>query len=148
MPKTWILVASRDQARIFVREGLGKLSLRWDVGNPAGRLKNQDIESDRHGASTDNRMRAQQSYSTEEEARDRLLKNFYRDTLASVERDYMKEGGDRLVIAAEPRLLGIIRELLPLHLQRALSQEIPKDLWHEQAREIEARLTVSPVKGP
>ncbi len=148
MPKTWILVASRDQVRLFEREGLGRLSLRWDVGNPAGRLKNQDIESDRRGASTDNRMRAQQSYSTEEEPRDRLLRDFFRETLAAVELDFVKERVDRVVIAAEPRLLGIIRELLPNALQRALSQEIPKDLWHEQAREIEGRLTVPPVKGP
>lgn len=150
MLKTWILVASRDQVRIFVREGLGKLTLAWDVGNPFGRLKNQDIESDRHGASTDNRMRAQQSYSTEEEARTRLLKDFYRETLASIRRSFVAERVDRLVLAAEPRLLGIIRELLPDELRRALTEEIPKDLWHEQVIEIEARLGTPRIniKGP
>ncbi len=147
MLKTWVLVASRDEVRIFERQGLGKLLLTWDVGNPSGRLKNQDIESDRHGASTDNRMRAQHSLSTEESARERQLKGFFREAISSIHRSFIEHGADRLVIAAEPRLLGIIRDLLPAELRRALSQEIPKDLWHEQAAEIEARLGITPLQG-
>ena len=48
MLTTWAVIASRDQVRIFSREGLGKLRLEYEVGNPAGRLKNQDIQSDWH----------------------------------------------------------------------------------------------------
>ena len=141
MVTTWIVVASRDQVRVFSRKGLERLQLEWEVGNASGRLKNQDLESDRHGASTDNRMRAQQAYSTEEEARDRLLKNFYREFLSSLEHAFVAQDVDKLIIAAEPRLLGVLRQLLPHSLSRALSQEIHKDLWHENAEAITMRIS-------
>ena len=140
MLTTWVVIASRDQVRLFSRRGLSKLMLEWEVGNSAGRLRNQDIESDRHGASTDNRYRGQHAYSTEEEARERLLKDFYREIFAKLEHDFVTQKVDRLVIAAEPRLLGVIRQLLPASLDRALTQEIRKDLWHEQADSIGGRL--------
>ncbi len=140
MLTTWVIIASRDQARLFSRNGQGKLALEWEVGNPAGRLKNGDINSDKHGASTDNRFRAQQAYSSEEEPRERLLRAFYRSIFAKIEHDFAARRVDRLVMAAEPRLLGILRPLLPPALDRALTQEIHKDLWHEGADAISDRL--------
>lgn len=140
MLTTWVVIASRDQVRVFSRQGLGKLSLELELGNASGRLRNGEIESDKHGASTDNRFRAQHAYSTEEQARDRLLKDFYREVMHRLEHDFTARRIDRLVIAAEPRLLGILRELLPPSLERALTQEIRKDLWHERGEEIGDRL--------
>ena len=141
MLTTWVIIASRDQVRIFSRQGLGKLQLEYEVENAAGRLKNQDIESDKHGASTDNRYIGRHAYSTEEEARDRALVDFYRGVIHRLDHEFVSRRIDRLVIAAEPRLLGFIRPLLTPALDRALTQEIRKDLWHEQGEEIGERLS-------
>jgi protein required for attachment to host cells len=140
MKYEWILVASRDEARIYSRKGLGPLELITDIGNPAGRLRTQDLESDRPGRANDNRMRARRAYSTEESARDRSLKDFYREVIDIVECAMYEHRFESLTLIAEPRLLGIIRNLLPPNVEKLIDREIPKDLSYEEPKEILARI--------
>ena len=140
METTWIVVASRDEVRIFSRKGQEHLILERDIGNPLGRLKERDLVSDKQGASTDNRMRARQSYSTEESARERALKDFYREVCDQLDRALSKHQFSKLVLVAEPRLLGYIRGIVAKNVHRAISQEIPKDLSMERDLQIEQRL--------
>ena len=141
MEDAWILVASRDEARIFSGRGMGPLSLICDIGNPLGRLKAQDIESDAPGRSVDNRMRARHAYSTEESMRDRSLRDFYREVLEKIERADFAHQYDTLTLIAEPRLLGIIRALLPQGVRSSVTREIAKDLSFEDDKKILARLS-------
>ena len=78
----WIVVASRDQVRIFSqRLGPHPLELVTEIGNPSGRLRLHDIESDKPGRATDNRMHARHAYSTEEDALTRNTNDFYRQVV-------------------------------------------------------------------
>ena len=140
MKKEWIVVASREEVRIFQRMGVGALELIRDIGNPAGTLKTQDLESDKPGRASDNRMRARHAYSTEESSRDRSLRGFYRDVIDLIERAVYEHNFDNLTLIAEPRLLGIIRELMPPSVRRSLHREIPNDLSYEEPPQIIARL--------
>lgn len=140
MKYEWILVASRDEARIYSRRGIGPLELVTDIGNPAGLLRTQDLESDRHGRASDNRIHARRAYSTEESARDRSIKNFYREVIEIVERAVYEHRFDSLTLIAEPRLLGIIRNLLPPNIEKLIDREISKDLSYEEPKEILARI--------
>lgn len=141
MKEEWILVASREEARLFSRRGIGPLALISDMGNPAGLLKTQDLESDKPGRSTDNRMHARHAYSTEESAKDRSLRNFYREVIERLERGFYAHEYESLTLIAEPRLLGIIRDLLPDNVKRMVEREIPKDLSYENDIDIVARLS-------
>lgn len=140
MNTEWIVVASREQARIFSRRGIGELSLVCEMGNPQGLMKPQDLESDRPGRSTDNRMRARHAYSTEESATERSLRNFYREVIDRVEHSHYQHEFDSLTLIAEPRLLGILRSLLPDALSHVLRREIPKDLSYAEEKQILSRL--------
>ena len=140
METTWIIVASRDEVRIFSRKGKEHLVLEKDIGNPLGRLKEHDLVTDKQGASTDNRMRARQSYSTEESSRERALKDFYREVCDQLDRALSTHQCSKFVLVAEPRLLGYIRGILSKNCHRAIEQEIPKDLSMERDLEIEQRL--------
>jgi protein required for attachment to host cells len=140
MKHEWILVSSRDEARLFARQGVGPLRLVSDMGNIAGRLKPQDLESDTPGRSTDNRMHARHALSTEESKKDRYLRDFYREVVDRLERGLYDHEYDSLTIIAEPRLLGIIRELLPEKVKRSVTREIPKDLSYEEEPQIIKRL--------
>lgn len=140
MKTEWIIVASREEVRIFARSGVGSLELIRDVGNPAGLLKAQDLESDKPGRATDNRMHARHAYTTEESIRDRTLRNFYRDVIDILDRGMHEHAFDGLIVIAEPRLLGIIRSLLPSGLQKLVHLEIPKDLSYEEPTQILARI--------
>lgn len=140
METTWILVASRDEVRIFSRIGRGHIKLERDIGNPLGRLKNQDLESDKAGAANDNRIWGRPAYSSEESAKERTLKDFYREVCDQVDHSLSLHQFDRLVLIAEPRLLGYIKGMLSTNVERAVTQTIPKDLSAEREGEIESRL--------
>lgn len=140
METTWVVVASRDETRIFSRIGRGHLKLERDIGNPLGRLKNQDLESDKAGAANDNRFQGRPAYSTEESAKERALKDFYREVCDQLDHACSTHQFDKLVLIAEPRLLGYVRGMLSKNVERAISQTIPKDLSSERDSEIESRL--------
>lgn len=140
MKQEWILVASREEARIFSRVGMGPLVLVCDIGNPAGRLKLQDLESDKPGRSTDNRMHARHSYTTEQSNRDRSLQNFYREVIDRIEQSHYQHEFDSITLIAEPRLLGLLRSLLPEQLKTRIDREIPKDLSFAEDAQILSRL--------
>lgn len=133
-------MASREDVRIFSREGRGHIKLEREIGNPTGRLKLQDMVSDRSGTSSDNRMRRRLAYSTEESPRERAVKDFYREVCEQLDRSLSKHQFSELVLIAEPRLLGYLRAILSTNLSRVVLQEIPKDLSMEKDREIEGRL--------
>lgn len=140
METTWVMVASRDEVRIFSRVGRGPLTLERDIGNPLGRLKNQDLESDKAGAANDNRIWGRPAYSSEESAKERSLKDFYRAVCDQVDHGLSTHQFTSLVLIAEPRLLGYIRGMLSKNVARAVSQTISKDLSGERDQEIESRL--------
>ncbi len=141
MQPTWIIVASRDEVRLFEMlrpdEALREV---LDLGNVSGKLKNIDIDSDAPGRASDNRMRARHAYSTEQEPRERLLENFYRDLLRNIDTAFSQHKFSHLVLVAEPRLLGLMRSLLSEQLSRVVRAEIPKDIAYEGSREIQARV--------
>lgn len=140
MKQEWIVVASRAEVRIFARKGIRSLELISEVGNPAGMLRTKDLESDSPGRATDNRMHARHAYSTEESSRDRSLRTFYREIIEIIQRGAFEHRFESLTIIAEPRLLGILRALLPANVKALVHHEISKDLSYEEPGEILARL--------
>jgi protein required for attachment to host cells len=141
MSTTWILVASRDEVRVFSRQGTGRaLTLEIDIGNPSGRLKNSDIDSDRAGRSTDNRMHARHAYSSEVSPRDHLLHGFYTEILTTLRLAYLQQRFDDLILVAEPRLLGVIRERLPEILRPVITREVPRDLSFASPQQLASRV--------
>jgi protein required for attachment to host cells len=140
MREEWILVASREEARIFQKKGIAPLKLLIDLGNPSAMLRPHDIESDKPGRATDNRMRARHTYSSQESPTERAIRTFYREVVDRLERGAYAHEYDELTLIAEPRLLGIIRELLPDTVRVKVTREIAKDLSYEDALEIQSRL--------
>lgn len=140
METTWILVASRDEVRIFSQIGRGHIKLERDIGNPFGRLKNQDLESDRAGAANDNRIWGRPAYSSEESAKERALKDFYREVCDQIDHSLSLHHFNQLVLIAEPRLLGYIRAMLSKNVERAVTRTIAKDLSAERDQGIESLL--------
>jgi len=140
METTWIVVASREEVRIFSRAGYAHLKLERDIGNPLGRLKNQDLVSDKAGAADDNRFRGRPAYSTEESPKERALKDFYREVCDLLDHALSTHQFSSLVLIAEPRLLGYLRDMVSKNVERSVSQTIAKDLSAERDLDIESRL--------
>lgn len=140
MDTTWIVVASRDEVRIFERKGKKDLTLVTAIGNPEGKLHPRDLVSDKAGTSSDNRMRRRLAYSTEQSPKERSLINFYREIGDQIDLALNKQKFDRLILIAEPRLLGILRSVLPSSVHHVIIQEIHKDLAFATEEQIMERL--------
>jgi len=126
MTTTWIMTADRAGARIFERLD-SELTLVEEVSHEAGKLRDRDIGTSEPG----------RSYESAKPGRHALGKEDLHDqvaaTFASSLADRLREGRvqgkfTRLVIAAEPRFLGLLRGALDTDTSRLVVHEVPKHL--------------------
>jgi protein required for attachment to host cells len=85
-------------------------------------------------------MRRRLAYSTEQSPKERSLINFYREIADQIDLALNKQKFDRLILIAEPRLLGILRTVLPSSVHGVIIQEIHKDLAFATEEQIMERL--------
>ncbi|HEX7670523.1 MAG TPA: host attachment protein [Polyangiaceae bacterium] len=130
---TWVLVANRTGARIFVRGGR-KLGVVGQFDNPSGRRTDEDIEAgqpqrtfDRHGRGHDPRS------SPHEHA----AEAFARDLAAELRSGRTERHVDRIVLVAEPHFLGLLRHELDEATSRLVASSVAKDLVKCDAHELE-----------
>lgn len=141
-PKTWYLVADGAQARI-VRSGNADPSSQDNLEDIVLTGEHKDLSeimADRPGrsfSSHDQRRSAMEYHS--DPALDQQ-KRFAGIISGHLERHYAEGGFDQLVIVAAPRMLGIIRDTLPVSLQSAVTGEIAKDLTNLPQNKLRAAL--------
>jgi protein required for attachment to host cells len=107
------------------------------VANPAARLHDRDLKSDRPGRVYDRaptaagRRGSMAHHSTGGQQRPRVqqAQRFARRIARELERAQQQDRFDRLVLMAGPRFLGTLRAALHKSLRDAV--EVPKDLVHQ-----------------
>jgi len=129
MNTTWILVAHRSGARLFENFGPGKgLKLVEDVPHPEGRLKNGEIDSDRPGRAFDKFGGARHGMSTEQEPTERIAQRFAKELSEKLVKGRVQNRYTKLVLVAEPRFLGELRNSLDSPTTALVSATLGKDL--------------------
>jgi len=137
MGKTWILVANRSGARLFESRGPGKgLELLQILEHPAGKLKNGEIDADKHGRSFDRRGYGRHAYSTEHDPATHVAEQFAKQLAELLEQGRTRQQYARLVLVADPRFLGILRAALPAPTAALVSGELDKDLAAVEPRDL------------
>jgi protein required for attachment to host cells len=134
-----ILVADRTAARLYraeERDGARTLLTVGVLTHPAGRLRARQIASDRPGRVF---ARAQGGAGTpsarrggtdgEADPREAELERYLRGLLAVVAAEQRRHKAS-VVLIAGPRLLGLMRTLMPPALAAAVTREIRKDYLH------------------
>lgn len=134
-----IVVADRTEARLYSTDemdGVKRLVELAHLSHPSGRLRPREIASDRAGRVFARAKTGQGPASTrrggtdgEADPREADLERFVRNLLAlvTVEQRRLKGG---VVLVAGPRLLGVMRGLLPAALARAVTRQVRKDYLH------------------
>lgn len=141
MGKTWILVAHRSGARLFENRGPGKgLDLVQSVEHPAGKLKNKEINSDKHGRSFDRRGRGRHAYSTEQDAVNHVAEQFAKQLSGMLEEGRTHQRYAHVVLVAEPRFLGNLRAALSPQSAAMVRATLDKDLGSIEARDLPRHL--------
>lgn len=108
------------------------------IENPAGRLKDTDLETDRagrrfggaHGVSHGQGQTQGHHHGVDGE-RSTLLHDltlFAKEVGRRIEADRVGHKFDKLVIMAAPKMLGLLRQEIPSHAQSMVAGEIAKDL--------------------
>lgn len=144
-----IVVADQAEARFYDGMGFARpLNVVGRLTNPAGRLREQDIVSDRPGrvfghAANPNRRRGatpRHSSGPENGARRHAVEVFTRRIAAELTRACGAGRFDALVIVAGARLLGLLRAALPAHVRGKITATVIKDIVHQPAEDVLAYL--------
>lgn len=127
---TWVLVADAGRARLLAAPaGTSRFEPLAEHPHPAGRQPDQAAERDRAG-----RLRAQgdphQGHAAEprEDAQALANERFARELTEELETARRAQRYDRLYVVAPPRMLGTLRRFYGAQTQRALREEINRDL--------------------
>jgi len=141
MNTTWILVAHRSGARLFENLGPGKgMQLVEDIPHPEGRLKSGEINADKPGRAFDSFGNGRHSMSQEHEAAEQVSLMFARHLCDKLEKARAENRFGKLVLVAEPRLLGELRGALDKPTAALVSATLDKDLAGIDNRDIPKHL--------
>ena len=140
--KAWVVVADSARARILganKRSGsdLAELEARY---HPESRMKNGEIYADKPG-----RMQSMQgkfrTAAGQAPAHELEAERFARSLAEYLDKSHHQKKFDRLVLVASPNFLGNLRNEADGQLQKAVANEINKDLSHlEKVEDIRKHL--------
>lgn len=125
---TCIVACSAAEARFYLSaRRFGNWTLLESMNNPDATLREQELNSDRPGRAFDRFGRGRHAMSPEESARQHGLQIFAHDIAQHLGKGLSAGRFSRLVLVAEPSLLGLLRRKLSASLKRALCCEVPKN---------------------
>ena len=126
---TWILVCDGARGRIFVNRGRGTgLSEIDSAESIDAREPTRELGSDRPGRSFDSVGGGRHAMASPTDWHRFEKTRFAKEMAAIINQAALKDGFDRLVIAAPPRVLGDLRQALRPQATKKISGEIGKDL--------------------
>ncbi len=141
MTTTWILIAHRGGARLFEHTGRSTgLKLLHDIPHPEGRLKNQDINADKHGRTFDSKGKGRHAKGTAQDPVDNVANQFAHQLAHLLDDGRTHNRYHHLVLVAAPRFLGELRGVLDHHTQALIKAELDKDLSAVNERDLPAHL--------
>ncbi|HEX7013287.1 MAG TPA: host attachment protein [Steroidobacteraceae bacterium] len=128
-----LVVADQREANFFdLRNGVAQPESRGTIINEASGLKDRDLESDRSGRRFGGTHGARHAVDGERSTERHETEQFAREVARAIEGARVRHEFDRLVLVAEPRMLGLLREALPESCRAVVAAEIPKDLVHHE----------------
>jgi protein required for attachment to host cells len=142
MSTTFVTVAQRAKARLFRHDGPGKgLTEVRDLAHPASRAHGTDIDTDRPGRVHDRYGPGRHAMAKEEPPKEHEARQFAQQVAEAIREYRTKEGFDRLILVAEPRFLGMLRESLDDATAKLIDGELHKEITDSKQQEIEQHLS-------
>jgi protein required for attachment to host cells len=148
MRRRWVVVAHRSGARILEPDAETRaLGLVLQLDHPAGRMKSSDIDSDRAGmAFSSMGGGGRHAMSTVENAHDHAARTFARAVAETLRKGRVERQYDDLVLVAEARFLGMLRDALDGPTAQKVDATVDKDLANLSVHQLHGHLTS--VLGP
>jgi protein required for attachment to host cells len=140
--KTWVLVANRSRATLYLHPGPGKeLTPVREFDHPEGRLKDREIDTDRAGRADHPDGGAKKSaYQRNVEPHEHLAQQFGKELAEVLNRGRNDHEYENLVLVAEPHFLGVLKASLDSHTNGLVRGTLSSDLTRERPEGVAARL--------
>jgi protein required for attachment to host cells len=143
MESTWVLTAERASARVLERnrDSSAGYDVIEEIAHPEGRLRDGDIDTDRGGRFDRAAFGGNHGSSASETPHDHDAMRFARSLAGKLGQARAAGRFTRLVLAAEPRFLGMVREALDPVTARSVIGVLPKDLQHLKLADLHGHLS-------
>lgn len=121
----WYIVIHQAGAQVFEQENVSEdLLFKCEIPNPDGKLKDQEIATDKRGY-TDN---GKNSYSWTTNPAEQESVKFAKEISEFLKKEDSKKSFETLTIVAAPQMLGKVRSELPSSVKQKVREEISKNL--------------------
>lgn len=142
MEITWIVISDASRARMFQQSSIiQQLTPIGELDHPQSRAKNHDLVTDQNGRSQNSSVKSY-SVTMEPHSSPKAVEaeHFAREIAARLEHGL--DGGKytRLILAAPPHFLGLLRGCLSDRVAGKVALSIDKDLTQIPAQQIAERL--------
>jgi len=134
---TWIVVAESSRARIYGTEAAdGALIELADLVHPASRLHEQDLTADLPGSTQDRQGGQRHTVEDTTDIKSHEAEEFAREIGMVLNAGYTDKHFRKLILAAPPKFLGLLRKQLSGETLKAVSREVDKNLLHEAPQDL------------
>lgn len=141
MEKTWVVVADSSHARIFRAEGFGRRLIEVEtLAHPEGRLHETQLTSDIPGRTFDSHGQGRHAMEEETSPKRHEAIQFAKRISGALESARNTGNFDALVLVAEPRFLGLLRDNLTRETNKLVELAIDKNLVRQTPEAIRERL--------
>ncbi len=139
MKKTWILAAHRGGAKLYEHTTPGTLSLVREVDHPQGRLQNREIWTDKPGRKFETSAHRSGAGPEVDPVR-KEAEDFARTLAATLADGRNAHAYDRLILMAEPRFLGLLRDALDAQTAATVTASVNHELTNAPVDEVKRHL--------
>lgn len=145
MAKTWMLIAHMGGARIYQQRAREWTLLRT-LDHPEGRVAGHDLVSDRPGRATKGTSGVQTAYDSQHDPKEAEADTWAHTLIDTLHQGAGENAYDALVVAAPPRLLGLLRTMAPKEVTRRITHEFNHDYGKldDMAAAVDALLNTLP----
>ena len=138
--RTWIVLADAATARVYEPQaGRRDWKLIAELAHPQSRQKESELGRDKPGRvkqSTGSRA-AMEPPTPRKEVE---IEKFARQIAKTLDDALVRKAYDRLVLAAPPEFVGVLRGLLPERVEQCIAATVEKDYLHLDLPEARERL--------
>ena len=141
MNNVWVVVASSTRCRIFTQQNHSSpLKQVTELDHPEGRMRAREFASDRPGRSFDSGGHGRHAMGQPVDPLEQESIRFAKTVATKIDEARKKHRFERLVLVADPRFLGHLRQGLSQATRHHLTAELRKNLADADPGSIRAAL--------
>lgn len=135
MQPTWIVAADHTRGRVFSMKG-SEFEEVHTLTHPEARVQTQVLESDRPGRSVESVGGARHALAPDVDSDEHERAMFAKEISDYVEQARRQQQFAKLVLIAEPKMLGSLRKELSGETMKLVEKELAKNITQQNEQEI------------